>query len=655
MYGGIDQLVDTYKGNPQPLQSKVQKAQQSQPPGEVPPDLEEALALQEIAELRQGAQNQQAMQAGGAQQSVVDKLKQMLGGMRQQAQMAQAPQQPSQGQPVMAARGGSIDQLMSNLGRYYAGGGIIAFNGKDGSDVPTEAELEAQRKADREKIDALAKALGQTGGEYAGKSMAALADIASLIPRGLAGAVDTAMIRPARALGAKVDYLSPALTPGNQSSDTMTPFYDRYIRAKESANKTPSEAPTMQSSYPGTKYEKPGNIASPTVNNMYTDKDGKTFVRPAGMSDESWKKLVATARTEQTPTSQGPSDRIVPRYPITASKPPVANAPAAPRPPTANVNAPAAPAAPAKPATEPESPLEAALNKSIMEALAKDPEAIRKKAMEQNAQFMGLDALLKPAQDRAASREAMIKEIQANRMPAWVEALSAAGKPVRGGLGTLLGQMGNQAQATRAGYQTEDLKFLDELNKLNSEIDKARIEGRYKDVAAGQAAVKDLIAEQRQAEQSGTSLLNTKAINKSREQTALDNRLSREAIAAQSAQTRRDAQKERANFQLEKLKQGERALDIKIAQAGITAQRPAIDAAAKEAKMHRMIYEALKDRDPEKAEASLTKADEAQHRINMILAPLSGIAGSSPAAAATGKPAPSTGGAKFLGFEPSKS
>jgi hypothetical protein len=69
MNGGIDQLVDTYKGYPQPLQAKVQKAQQGQPPGEIPPDLEEAMALQKIAELRNSAQGQQAMQAGGAQQS----------------------------------------------------------------------------------------------------------------------------------------------------------------------------------------------------------------------------------------------------------------------------------------------------------------------------------------------------------------------------------------------------------------------------------------------------------------------------------------------------------------------------------------------------------------------------------------------------------
>ena len=491
MYGGIDQLVDTYKGNPQPLDAKVQKAQQNQPPGEIPADLEEALALQKIAELRTGAQNQQAMQAGGAQQSVVDKLKQMLGGMQQQAQM--------QGQPVTAARGGSIDQLMSNLGRYYAGGGIVAFNGKDQSKVPTEAELEVQRKADKEKIDALAKALGQTGGEYAGKSMAALADIASLIPRGLAGAVDTALVRPARALGAKVDYLSPALTPGNQNPDTMTPFYDRYIRAKE------------------------GDASSQVK---------PTPVPGAPLDPETQKLLNLAASQAQTGVNTNPALK---------PKPPAAPAaPAAPRPSTGgpNVNAPAAPAAPAKPATEPESPLEAALNKSIMEALAKDPEAVRKKAMEQNAQFMGLDALLKPAQDRASAREARIKEIQDSRQPLWIDALMSAGKPTRAGIAGVLQNMAVGAISGKQNYDAEDLKFLDELNKLNSEIDKARIEGRYKDVAAGKEAVKDLIAEQRQAEQSGTSLLNTKAINKSREQTALDNRLSREQTAKDNAAAR---------------------------------------------------------------------------------------------------------------------
>ena len=66
---GIEQLVDAFKGNPQPLQAKVQQAQQGQPPGAIPPDLEEAIALQKITELRNSAQGQQAIQAGGALRS----------------------------------------------------------------------------------------------------------------------------------------------------------------------------------------------------------------------------------------------------------------------------------------------------------------------------------------------------------------------------------------------------------------------------------------------------------------------------------------------------------------------------------------------------------------------------------------------------------
>ena len=148
---GIEQLVEMYKGNPAPLDAKVKQAQQAQPQGGIPPDLEEAMALQKIADLRQGAQNQQAMQAGGAQMSVVEKLRQILSAQqRQQAQpvMAQGQPQmgqatsPQQGQPVMAARGGSIAHLMSNLGKHYAGGGIVAFT--PGGDVEDSEKLKEE-------------------------------------------------------------------------------------------------------------------------------------------------------------------------------------------------------------------------------------------------------------------------------------------------------------------------------------------------------------------------------------------------------------------------------------------------------------------------------------------------------------------------------
>ena len=167
---GIEQLVDMYKGNPGPLDEKVKKAQQGKAPGEIPEDLEEAIALQKIANLQTGAKNQQAIQAGGAQPSIVEKLRQMLAAnQRQQAQPPQMPQgapqgmpqgqpqmaqgqppqgqPPMQGQPVMAARGGSIAQLMSNLGRHYAGGGIVAF--VEGGDTMSASSLRDQELANQ--------------------------------------------------------------------------------------------------------------------------------------------------------------------------------------------------------------------------------------------------------------------------------------------------------------------------------------------------------------------------------------------------------------------------------------------------------------------------------------------------------------------------
>jgi hypothetical protein len=429
MYGGIDQLINTYKGNPQPLAQKVQQAQQQmpqgQPPGAIPPDLEEAIALQRISELRQGAQAQQAMQAGGAQPSVVEKLRQMLGNMQQQGQpqMGQMPQQPPQGQPVMAAHGGSIDQLVSNLGRHYAGGGIIAFK--------TGGKGEDPDAADSEYSD---EPLGMGSLPQRPNPLAALAKL-----------VSQAVSR----------------------------------ERKPSMMLEPSEAPDITP----TEVVKPEQAPAPA---------------PAP----------ALAPTDKLP-------------------------PAPPRPSAAAVN-PGIGGGPAKPAVEAMSPLEKVIQDSIMKTMGQDPDEVRRKAIEANTKAMGLDALLKPAQDRVTAREAMIKQIQEDRTPDWVKGLQAAGgHPVRGGLGMLLNKVGTGATEAREAYSAENLRFLDELNKLNSEIDKAKIEGRYKDVAAGEAGVRDLINSQRQAEQSGTSLLNTAAVNKTREQVARDAAAARAQSAAQ--------------------------------------------------------------------------------------------------------------------------
>ncbi len=148
---GINQLAQMYMGNPQPLAQKVQQAQQQTKPGQIPPDLEAAIALQRINEMRNAAGNQQAMQAGGPQPTVVDQLKQMLApqqqaapqGMAPGAMLGIAPQAAPQMPQVRAAIGGSIESLRSNLGNEYHGGGIVAFAGEDDSLVDGGDQEEA--------------------------------------------------------------------------------------------------------------------------------------------------------------------------------------------------------------------------------------------------------------------------------------------------------------------------------------------------------------------------------------------------------------------------------------------------------------------------------------------------------------------------------
>jgi hypothetical protein len=622
---GIEQLVDTFKGNPQPLQAKVQKAQQSQPPGFIAPDMEEALALQEILELQKGAQNQQAIQAGGPSPTIMEKLRQMVGTARAQGQ-PQMGQQPMPAgmpqQPVMAARGGSIDQLMSNLGRHYASGGIIAFNGEDDSDVKEPKSKPKLRQYTLQEQGADYQARKQAAREAAAKAEIEnekrRQELLSQIPTGgqeapaaSGGAPDTELTRNINNTMAAMPGASVAKGFSGGIRGLMALIGG--LGNRESNPAAPKAAPKAPTPYMDSEVEKLRRLAA------------------------------------NPPAAQNTNPALQPGQPE-IEIPPIAVKP------TTNVPGNRPDANTTKPVAEAMDPMEAALRAAIMKTLGKNEDQEFEKGSKRYQDFMGLDRLLAPREARIAEREGMQRKIQGERLPAWVEGFSRASKPiVSGGIGTILDNLGSGMQDKRQAYSAEDVKFFDQISDMKDEVLKLRLEGKYKAAAAGENAIKDMLADKRQAESSGTSLLNTKENARSREQTANIAAQTRRDVAAQAAEAKRAATKNQTDLQLERLKQAERAQQIKIAQAGITAQRPAIDAAAKEAKMHRMIYEALKDRDPDKAAASLARAEDAQHRIDMILAPLGNIAGSSPAAVATGKPAPLTGGAKFLGFEPSKS
>jgi len=556
---GIDKLVDAFMGNPAPLEAKVKKDQQGQKPGELPEDFEEALALQQINELRQGAQNQQAMQAGGAQPSVVEKLKQMLAAQQRgqsqpmpgqppqfqppqgQPQMAQGqppmPQGPQggpppapQGQPVMAARGGSIDQLMSNLGRHYAGGGIIAFTpGGDVEDKEKLTEEEAREIAQRmkqrtnmmpdsmrvtdldvtsfpelQKSDLYAKALARAQGTKPEPSNEDIKKALAFVSAPAAAGLDVLM-SPLKFL-ANTSFRNPLSKEPPANYTSVMDARNKYLYGEKPA---PAEV-------------KP-TAAKPT--------EAKT---PAPLDPETEKLLRLAATRSQTGVSTNPD--LVPRKPIVGTSPDDAK-PAAPRP---SVGGTATPAA----ALDPNS-LRAVIEANIRKNLGKDEDAEWAKGAKRYEDFMGIDKLLQPREARIAERQEMIRKLQGERTPAWVEALSAAGTPIRGGVGSLINMMGNKAQSTRAGYSAEDLKFFDEIGAMQDEVAKLKLEGKYKAAAAGEAAIKDVIANKRQSESSGASLVATDERTEANKQIAADNRAARALTAAGQAQTTALAREEK--------------------------------------------------------------------------------------------------------------
>jgi hypothetical protein len=137
----VNDIASLFMGNPGALQNRIQKEQQAKPG--IPPDLKELLALQQIQEQLQASQQQQALQNPQNQPTVAQSLqqaaKQALMARQVQAQQQQMAKEGQMGlpqglpQPQHQPETG-LDQIQSNLGEYY-GGGIVAFDGTEGSFV----------------------------------------------------------------------------------------------------------------------------------------------------------------------------------------------------------------------------------------------------------------------------------------------------------------------------------------------------------------------------------------------------------------------------------------------------------------------------------------------------------------------------------------
>jgi len=272
---------------------------------------------------------------------------------------------------------------------------------------------------------------------------------------------------------------------------------------------------------------------------LFKDKPSSLTKEEVSAGDAETEKLkrLAAARAQ---TGQNTNPALQPRPPVAVVKP---SGP--PGPPKPVVTKPEV-----EKETKPEAmdPMEVALRAAIMKSLGRNEDQEFEKGSKRYQDFMGLDKLLAPREARITEREGMQRKIQGDRLPSWVEGLDRASKPiVSGGIGTILNNLGSGMRDQSKAYSAEDLKFFDQISDMKDEVLKLKMEGKYKAAAAGESAIKDMLADKRQNESSGTSLLNTQAVNKSREQTALEGRLSREQVAREGRLNRTQA----SNAQLE--------------------------------------------------------------------------------------------------------
>lgn len=159
-------IASLYRGNPQPLQQRIEKEQQANPG--LPPDLKKMLALQIVTNETDAAKKQKAMeqlqQMGGPQgepptvmQTLQQQAEQKLQAQAVQARQKQqgieslmqqmpagvvpegTPQPEQQPEVQMPAQG--IDQLPAEF--QMAGGGIVAF--ASGASVPYDPATATRR------------------------------------------------------------------------------------------------------------------------------------------------------------------------------------------------------------------------------------------------------------------------------------------------------------------------------------------------------------------------------------------------------------------------------------------------------------------------------------------------------------------------------
>lgn len=131
--------------------------------------------------------------------------------------------------------------------------------------------LGAQAASDRAKLGAAWDTVKDVNDD-AGR---AIADVAMMVPRGLAGAYDSAVVRPMRAAGINASYLSQNLVPNGVDPSSMTPFTDQKRMQQQAATAAPAasvaspaaapEAPAVPADY---NHRSQGEMGPPNLSRL---------------------------------------------------------------------------------------------------------------------------------------------------------------------------------------------------------------------------------------------------------------------------------------------------------------------------------------------------------------------------------------------------
>lgn len=495
--GSVEDRVAAYRGNPAPLQQRYAMSQ----------DLLDLLALQKIKSEKDAAMRQMQMQmsqqqaAQGAEpmtvaqqreKEVMEMTKNELAQQRGETAQQQTQQQQENMQKLMAGIAGAPGAQAAAQPRMMATGGIVAF--ATGDKVPNVDDKKPLDEAAQREID-------QARGDRAAMLMtlrklaAAGYDVASLIPRGIMGAAESAITRPLRALGVPIPYLPEAAYGGDRSS--MTPAMDKIRR--EEAQATAAAAPQMRTAVAADEFQR-GPEAGPAVR------------------------------------------------PLTAAAPPPPPAP----PPTPAAPPAATPAAPAAPAAAglasltgpgtPADPLAQELRSATITGMGRDPQQARLEEEQRQRQLLEF----KDEQARRGKYADMLQRMYEQEFDPERQRQEGLKRFLIGAGGRRYGEFGAGAgagiayDAAQRQQQMERLKGIEDVRQGIFGIQKGAVE---KGIAGGEKAYTATSDRARQAMASGSDLYKT-------ESTALQSGLDRESrervakennrIQAEIAQATRD-------------------------------------------------------------------------------------------------------------------